>query len=240
MYFTHLSFFFQDESESESEDESEPEESEAGPADGLQTPSGLETPSGMHSVVSTVPGGLETPDFLELRKGRETSEVADTGPRSLYQVVPERQTSVRGLMGSERGYDVAAVTQPGMNLPVLGDERGTKVRRICLTIDITSSERSLFIFFRVKIAKGERCGPLDRCIRIGKSIRRPAACAVRGCGAWFCWCARWREQGGLFRYGGEDDVEEAEDGERSGDEGEGEGVQVLIVGASRLSAVSVW
>ena len=81
------------------------------PVDGMQTPSGLETPSGMASVVSTVAGGLETPDFLELRKNaaRPISE-ADSGPRSLYQVVPEKQTSVRGLMGSERGYDVGAVT----------------------------------------------------------------------------------------------------------------------------------
>jgi splicing factor 3B subunit 2 len=98
------------------------------PADGLQTPSGLETPSGMASVVSTVAGGLETPDFLELRKGRTVSEAvaaSETGPRSLYHVVPEKQTSVRGLMGSERGYDVSAVT--GAAIPVLGDERGTKV-----------------------------------------------------------------------------------------------------------------
>ena len=82
----------------------------------------------MASVVSTIAGGLETPDFLELRKNtaRDSSEAAETsGPRSLYQVVPEKQTSVRGLMGSERGYDVGAVaTAP---IPVLGDERGTKV-----------------------------------------------------------------------------------------------------------------
>lgn len=83
----------------------------------------------MTSVVSTVAGGLETPDFLELRKhsGRAQSEATDTGPRSLYQVVPEKQTSVRGLMGSERGYDVSGVS--GAPIPVLGDERGTKVSR---------------------------------------------------------------------------------------------------------------
>lgn len=80
----------------------------------------------MTSVVSTVAGGLETPDFLELRKGRSVSEAIEpTGPRSLYQVVPERQTSVRGLMGSERGYNVGAVASAP--LPVLGEERGTKV-----------------------------------------------------------------------------------------------------------------
>ena len=83
----------------------------------------------MTSVVSTVAGGLETPDFLELRKNsmRTTSEaVPDGAPRSLYHVVPEKQTSVRGLMGSERGYDVSGVS--GAPIPVLGDERGTKVR----------------------------------------------------------------------------------------------------------------
>lgn len=102
---------------------------EPAPTDGLQTPSGLETPSGMTSVVSTVAGGLETPDFLELRKnsGRSQSEVADSGPRSLYQVVPEKQASVRGLMGSDRTYDVSAVAGPGASIPVLGDERGAKV-----------------------------------------------------------------------------------------------------------------
>ncbi|TFY62371.1 hypothetical protein EVJ58_g3913 [Rhodofomes roseus] len=98
----------EEEEEEESEEESEEEEQpEPIAQDGMQTPSGLETPSGMTSVVSTVAGGLETPDFLELRKnaGRAPSEATDTGPRSLYQVVPEKQTSVRGLMGSERGYD---------------------------------------------------------------------------------------------------------------------------------------
>jgi splicing factor 3B subunit 2 len=119
-----------EEEEEESEEEDEEETTEGAPVDGLQTPSGLETPSGMASVVSTVAGGLETPDFLELRKtsSRHPSDASESGPRSLYQVVPEKQTSVRGLMGSERGYDVSQVTNP-QNLPVLGEERGTKVRQ---------------------------------------------------------------------------------------------------------------
>lgn len=84
----------------------------------------------MASVVSTVAGGLETPDFLELRKtaNRSSSEAADSGPRSLYQVVPEKQTSIRGLMGSELGYDVSSISGGGAAIPVLGEERGTKVR----------------------------------------------------------------------------------------------------------------
>ncbi|KAK0196459.1 DUF382-domain-containing protein [Armillaria mellea] len=129
----------QEESE-ESEDESEEEEAELTPADGLQTPSGTETPSGMASVVSTIAGGLETPDFLELRKnsGRTVSEAMESGPRSLYQVVPEKQTSVRGLMGSERGYDVSAVA--GAPIPVLGDERGTKRKANGVDVSIDAGD----------------------------------------------------------------------------------------------------
>lgn len=137
----HHFLLYSEEDEDESEEESEEEETtEPAPADGLQTPSGLETPSGINSVVSTVAGGLETPDFLELRKtsGRASSEATDNGPRSLYQVVPEKQTAVRGLMGSERGYDVSAVS--GAPIPVLGDERGTKVRASLIPpVIITSS-----------------------------------------------------------------------------------------------------
>jgi len=95
--------------------------------DGTQTPSGLETPSGMASVVSTVAGGLETPDFLELRKNaRPVVDVGEAGPRGLYHVLEEKQMSVRGFMGSERGYDVSNLG--GSALPVLGDERMSKVR----------------------------------------------------------------------------------------------------------------
>ncbi|KAG6811553.1 hypothetical protein H0H92_006857 [Tricholoma furcatifolium] len=128
----------EEEEESSEEEEEEEEEAEPAPADGLQTPSGMETPSGMASVVSTVAGGLETPDFLELRKGRTVQEAVEAGPRSLYQVVPEKQTSVRGLMGSERGYDVSAVS--GAPIPVLGDERGMKRKANGIDVSIDAGE----------------------------------------------------------------------------------------------------
>jgi splicing factor 3B subunit 2 len=123
-------------SESDAEDDSDAESS-AVPADGLQTPSlnaGLETPSGsgMASVVSTIAGGLETPDFLELRKRRDeetpipSSRGGKDDPKSLYHVLKEKNTSVRGMMGSERGYDVSDIASG--SVPVLGEERGTKVR----------------------------------------------------------------------------------------------------------------
>ncbi|GAA5990431.1 hypothetical protein JCM11641_007943 [Rhodosporidiobolus odoratus] len=109
----------------ESEEEEEDEDEEPSPADGLQTPSGMETPSGLASVTSTVPGGLETPDFLELRKRRDETEV-DEGPKQLYQVLPERESRMRGFMGSDRVYDVSGVAGQAAP-PVLGQEdRGTK------------------------------------------------------------------------------------------------------------------
>jgi len=79
----------------------------------------------MASVVSTVAAGLETPDFLELRKTTAAPVRDEGGNRQLYSVLPEKQTSVRGLMGSERGYDISGVV--AASVPVLGDERGTKV-----------------------------------------------------------------------------------------------------------------
>lgn len=120
--------------ESEEEEEEEEEEEDLldsghAPDEGFQTPSGLATPSGLNSVTSTVPGGLATPDFLQLRKeSRAESDVSATPvPRDLYQVIPERQVSASGFMGSSTAYDVASVSAPGQGARVLGQEdRGTK------------------------------------------------------------------------------------------------------------------
>ncbi|GAA5970051.1 hypothetical protein JCM3765_004765 [Sporobolomyces pararoseus] len=130
------------EDEEESDEDSDAEEPQYG--DGLATPAnGMATPSGLESVASTVPGGLETPDFLELRKRREPTsatqdgeeEEEDSGPKELYQVLPEKESRMRGFMGSDRTYDVSALTRGGgpgagaggSKAPVLGqEERGTK------------------------------------------------------------------------------------------------------------------
>jgi len=134
----------------ESEEEEEEEEEEEGeqlldtghaPADGMDTPAGTATPSGYNSVISTVPGGLETPDFMELRKNARPaeSEVSATPvPRELYQVVPEKQTTSRGFMGSSTMYDVGAVSAAAAAGPrVLGKEdRGTKRKANAADISI--------------------------------------------------------------------------------------------------------
>lgn len=129
--YSHIAIESEEESEEEEEEEEEEEAEKPAanvPADGLETPSGLATPSGYHSVVSTVPGGLETPDFMDLRKNTKAqAEDVPSGPKELYQVIPERETTSRGLMGSSTAYDIGAVGK-GSGLAVLGGEdSGRKV-----------------------------------------------------------------------------------------------------------------
>lgn len=129
--YSHIAIESEEESEEEEEEEEEEEVEKPAanvPADGLETPSGLATPSGYHSVVSTVPGGLETPDFMDLRKNTKAqAEDVPSGPKELYQVIPERETTSRGLMGSSTAYDIGAVGK-GIGLAVLGGEdSGRKV-----------------------------------------------------------------------------------------------------------------
>ncbi|TPX31144.1 hypothetical protein SmJEL517_g05463 [Synchytrium microbalum] len=94
-----------EEEEEVAADEEEEEEEEGVKEEGLATPvieAGLVTPSGL---ASSVPSGLETPEFIELRKDRRTM---DEQPKSLYTVIPERATNISGFMGSERVYDISA------------------------------------------------------------------------------------------------------------------------------------
>lgn len=131
----------EEEDEDEEEDMDEDDEDEDGepapaPADGTETPSGLATPSGYASVSSTVPGGLETPDFLELRKRMHPEREHDepSGPRELYTVIPERETNVKGFMGSSTAYDLSGAA------PVLGDDRGTKRKAGAVEVSIDGDE----------------------------------------------------------------------------------------------------
>lgn len=112
----------------------------------------------MQSVASTVPGGLETPDFLELRKrrerdgssrfGQEDDDDDDGRPKQLYQVVPEREQRAQGFLGSERAYDISALNGGGGGgaggPPVLGQEDrragGSKRRAGDVDVAIDASE----------------------------------------------------------------------------------------------------
>ncbi|WVW86082.1 hypothetical protein I302_108121 [Kwoniella bestiolae CBS 10118] len=130
-----------DEEEEADEEEPAPVRSGNAPADGLETPSGLATPSGYNSVVSTVPGGLETPDFVDLRKNtRAESEDVPSGPRELYQVIPERETSSRGFMGSSTAYDISNVGRPGGPAVLGAEDSGRKRKAGDVEISISEDE----------------------------------------------------------------------------------------------------
>ncbi|KAJ3127055.1 Splicing factor 3B subunit 2 [Nowakowskiella sp. JEL0407] len=93
-----------EEEEEVEEEEEEEEEEEAATEEPIE--SGLVTPSGMASV----PSGLETPEFIELRK--DSRKMADDEPKQLYQVLPERATSTSGqFMGSQHIYDLTAAAK---------------------------------------------------------------------------------------------------------------------------------
>lgn len=67
---------------------------------------------------------------MDLRKKprEDTEDVAGpSGPKELYQVIPERQTNVRGFMGSSTAYDLSAVGQAGGPSVLGADDRGGKV-----------------------------------------------------------------------------------------------------------------
>ncbi|VDL76360.1 unnamed protein product [Nippostrongylus brasiliensis] len=96
-------------SDDDSDEESEAEEEEDNEIDGMTTPltEGLATPSGITTGVT----GLETPDTIELRKGRRVEESlagADT-PAAAYHIIPEKRVDRVGgqMMASTHVYDLS-------------------------------------------------------------------------------------------------------------------------------------
>ncbi|KAJ3088733.1 hypothetical protein HK100_007952 [Physocladia obscura] len=90
--------------EEEQEEEEEDDASSAAPEEpGSSMSSGLVTPSGLASV----PSGLETPDFIELRKDTRRD---DGVPKELYKIIPQKETAIRGFMGSQHAYDLSAAS----------------------------------------------------------------------------------------------------------------------------------
>ncbi|PAV69224.1 hypothetical protein WR25_01564 [Diploscapter pachys] len=114
-----------DEESEESEEEEEDEMEQQLPQDGMTTPmaaDGLITPSGITTGVT----GLETPDSIELRKGKRTEESSmgvDTPamPQAAYHILPEKKTDRVGsqMMASTHVYDLAkkqAVREDGVEI----------------------------------------------------------------------------------------------------------------------------
>jgi splicing factor 3B subunit 2 len=106
-----------EESEEEEEEEEVKETEEVAiDASGIATPvaEGLATPSG---IMSGLPSGYETPEYIELRKRKIESEMESSEQQPLYHVLPEKKVdTVRGsMMASTHMYDIptAATNKPG-------------------------------------------------------------------------------------------------------------------------------
>ncbi|KUI59927.1 Splicing factor 3B subunit 2 [Cytospora mali] len=131
--------------EEESEEEEEDEDEEEEDAD---IPGGLETPGGLVSSVPTdyghAPSGVETSmagefDLRKQRRGYETEESV-AGPRSAYQVIPERQTRAEGFFGSDRVYDLS---KNKSGVPVLGQEDESRKRKKPGDVDVALDPEAL-------------------------------------------------------------------------------------------------
>ncbi|EGD92923.1 PSP family protein [Trichophyton tonsurans CBS 112818] len=131
-----------EEEEEESEEEEDEEEEDEDVGAGLQTPSGLETPSGMISSIPSEYGGTQSIagefDVRKHHRGTETEE--STQPRSAYQVIPERETQVKGFFGGDRVYDLKGTTA---NLPVLGEEDENRKRKRPGDVDVAVDPEAL-------------------------------------------------------------------------------------------------
>ncbi|XP_050427617.1 splicing factor 3B subunit 2 [Adelges cooleyi] len=106
-----------EESEEEEEEEEVKEAEEVAiDASGIATPvaEGLATPSG---IMSGLPSGYETPEYIELRKRKIESEMETSEQQPLYHVLPEKKVdTVRGsMMASTHMYDIptTVTNKPG-------------------------------------------------------------------------------------------------------------------------------
>lgn len=134
-----------EEEESEEEDDEDEEDEDADAPGGLQTPGGLETPGGFVSSVPTDyhgPSGVESSmtgefDLRKQRRGYETEESV-AGPRSAYQVIPERQTRAEGFFGSDRVYDLSKNRGP-----ILGQEDESRKRKKPGDVDVALDPEAL-------------------------------------------------------------------------------------------------
>ncbi|KAJ3279310.1 Splicing factor 3B subunit 2, partial [Borealophlyctis nickersoniae] len=87
-----------------------------------------------------VPSGLETPEYIELRKDVRRGAV-DEEPKQLYTVLPQRDANVKGFMGSTHVYDVSAATSGGA--AAAAPEIGTRKRKLGAGVDIALNPEDL-------------------------------------------------------------------------------------------------
>ncbi|KAJ2476597.1 hypothetical protein IWW56_004828 [Coemansia sp. RSA 2131] len=120
-----------DEEDDEGEGEEEQEKQELEPVE--QTGGEPElTDEQLRSGLATMPSGLETPSIIQLRKP------AVTDPKSLYTVLPERESAqLEGIMGSQYTYDMGQQALDPAKKPTA---RGKRTQKSGVEIALDASE----------------------------------------------------------------------------------------------------
>lgn len=115
--------------EEEDEDEEEEDEEEEGDEDMTGTQTSMTTASAMPSEI----GGMESigGEFTlrKQRRGVETEE--PQGPRSAYQVIPEKDIKATGFFGGEHAYDLDAARKD-----TFGNNRKRKAGDVDISVDV--------------------------------------------------------------------------------------------------------
>ncbi|CAG8610724.1 9678_t:CDS:10 [Acaulospora morrowiae] len=98
---------------------------------GLETPEYIELRKFQNNTVSpspsTLPSGLATPDFIELRKYSKSDE---DEPKQLYTVLPQKDAAISGFMGSQHVYDMTNAST------ATGTIKGVKRKAVGTGVDV--------------------------------------------------------------------------------------------------------
>jgi splicing factor 3B subunit 2 len=82
--------------------------------------------------MASVASGLETPDFIELRKDTRKPVADSDEPKQLYHVLPEVQKNIQGFMGSQHGYNLSNVS----TAPPIDTTSRTSKRKMGESVDV--------------------------------------------------------------------------------------------------------
>jgi splicing factor 3B subunit 2 len=121
------------EGESDDEESDEEEEEDEDDEDGEEDATGIQTSMTTASAMPSEVGGTESigGEFTlrKQRKGIETEE--PSGPRSAFQVIPEKSISSTGFFGGEHAYDLDAAKRD-----TLGQQRKRKAGEVEVSVDV--------------------------------------------------------------------------------------------------------
>ncbi|KAJ2355292.1 hypothetical protein GGF43_002770, partial [Coemansia sp. RSA 2618] len=137
-----------EEDEEDEEEESEEEEEETEKA-ALESSAAAENESAeveltdeqLRSGMATIPSGLETPSVIQLRKQAGSGGEPQTASKSLYTILPERETAqLEGIMGSQFTYDMEKPMDPSKKPGAGGKKAKMSGKGVEIALDASELE----------------------------------------------------------------------------------------------------